>query len=76
MADPDQPKKKPNLYAKFSSMAIQMAVIITLFALGGRKIDAYYQFEKPIWTVVLSLIGVGGSLYLFIRGAQKISQDD
>ncbi len=72
----NSPKKKPNLYAKFSSMAIQMAVIISACALGGNEIDTRYQNEKPIWTIILSLIGVAASLYLFIKGAQKISNND
>lgn len=57
-------------------MAIQMAVAIGGGAWGGSALDEHYQNEKPIWTIVFSLLGVGISLYLFIRAAQKMSKDD
>lgn len=57
-------------------MAIQMAVIIGGAAWGGTELDAYQQNEKPVWTIVLSLLGVAASLYFFIRAAQNMSKDD
>jgi len=57
-------------------MAIQMGIVIGAGAFGGDMLDNYYGNEKPIWTIILSLLGVGVSLYLFIKQAQKLSKDD
>lgn len=69
-------KKKANPYVRFSAMAVQMGVIIGAGAWGGSLLDEKFQSEKPIWTIVLALLGVGASLYLFIKEAQKLSKDD
>lgn len=57
-------------------MAVQMGVTIGAGAWGGDWLDTHYQNEKPIWTIVLSLLGVGISLYLLIRDAKKLSEDE
>ena len=57
-------------------MAIQMGVAIGGGAYGGTLLDDYYQNEKPIWAIVLSLVGVGASLYLLIRTAKKLGEDE
>jgi len=69
-------KPKLNQYARFSSMAIQMGLVIGVAAWGGSKLDEKYQNEKPIWTIVLSLLGVGIALYIFIKEANNLSKDD
>jgi len=61
---------------KFSGMAFQMMFTIGLGAWGGHALDQKYQNEKPIWTIVLSLLGIAISLYLVIRSASKMSKDD
>ncbi len=67
---------KNNPYLKFSSMAIQMAVAIGGGAWGGSALDDYFQSEKPIWTIVLALAGVGVSLYIFIKEAKKMGNNE
>lgn len=67
-------KKSKNIMI-FSGMAIQMGAVIGLFAWLGTVLDKKYQFEKPIWTIVLSLSGVFISLYLLIKQAKKLSDD-
>lgn len=57
-------------------MALQMGLIIGAGAWGGTALDDYVQNQKPIWTIVLTLLGVAASLYIFIREAQKLSKDD
>ncbi len=60
-------KKKPtNSYLKYSGMAIQMGLIISLFSFGGYYLDTLLQ-TKPILIVVGSLSGVALSLYIFIK---------
>lgn len=61
------PPKQPNLFFKFSGMAIQMGVVIGLSAWGGHKLDAYFQNSKPVLTIVLSLSGIAIALYLVLK---------
>lgn len=77
MADSqDDPKKKLENYAKFSSLAIQMAVLIVLAAYGGKWLDEKQKNETPVWTIVLILIAIFVSLYQVIRAVIKISDKD
>ncbi|MDG1913269.1 MAG: AtpZ/AtpI family protein [Crocinitomix sp.] len=69
-------KSNKNPYFIFSSMAIQMGLTIGVGAYIGTLLDAHYQNAKPIWTIILSLLGVAVSLYLLIRGAKRINDDE
>ena len=57
-------------------MAVQMIVAIGGGAWGGNAMDNYYHNEKPIWTIVFSLLGIALSLYLVIRAAKNMSKDE
>jgi len=62
---PDQ--KQPNQFVKFSNLAIQMGLIIGLGAWGGHKLDQHYNTSKPVWTIVLSLLGIAAGLYVVLK---------
>ena len=68
-------KKSLDTYIRFSTVAIQMAVIITAGALGGHWLDGYLELKFPIFTVVLSLICIGLALYLVIKEVLKNSKN-
>jgi ATP synthase protein I len=59
-------KKSAQAYLKYSTMGIQMGVIIGLFSFGGVKLDAWLNTD-PAFTVILALFGVAAALYLFIK---------
>ena len=48
-----------------------MALTIGFGVWGGRKLDAYFQSEKPILTLVFSILGIAVSLYVVIRSVSK-----
>ena len=54
-------------YFKYSAMAFQMAATIGLFAFAGYKLDEHFRLKPPYATIVLSLLGVGISLYTVIK---------
>jgi F0F1-type ATP synthase assembly protein I len=56
---------------KYSSLATQMALTIGLGVWGGRKLDYYFQNEKPILTLVFSVLGLAVSLIVVIRSVSK-----
>jgi F0F1-type ATP synthase assembly protein I len=48
-------------------MATQIGITIFLGVWGGMKLDRYFQFESPIMTLALSLLGVVLAVYIVIR---------
>lgn len=58
-------------YAYYSGLGFQMIAIIGVFTFIGYKIDEWQGNEKPIFTAILSLIGVCSSLYTVIRSVNK-----
>jgi Putative F0F1-ATPase subunit Ca2+/Mg2+ transporter len=67
-----QPKKQPpkplNDYAKYSGLAVQMAVIIGGGCYGGYKLDAYFNNTKtPIYTIILSLVSIVLAMYVVLK---------
>lgn len=71
----EEDKKGKNKYLQFTGMAFQMIVIIGGFAIGGRELDRWQVNEKPIWSIVLSLLGVFISLYLVYVQVKKLSDE-
>jgi hypothetical protein len=61
------PQKQPNLFFKYSNIALQMAVIIGLSVWGGQKLDLHYKTTTPWYTLTLSLAGIFISLYLVLK---------
>ena len=71
------PKNKVNrgkqgldAYSRYSTIAIQMVVIILITSLGGVKLDKLAGTE-PILTVVISLLGVAAAMWLVIKEALR-----
>ena len=58
-------------YARYSSIAIQMLVIITGGVFGGYKLDEYLNFEFPVFTLLLSLLSVGFAIYIVTKDLLK-----
>jgi len=65
---------KGNMYIRFSSIGIQMGLIIFLFSWLGVYLDERYSNETPWFTLVLSLLGVIGSMVLIIRAVTKLNK--
>ena len=65
-------KSNYNSYLRFSSLAIQMGIIIFAGSCSGNYLDKYYAFNKPILTIILSLISISVSLYFVYK---EISHD-
>ena len=53
-----------------------MIVLIGGGAWGGSALDQKVQNEKPYFTILFSLLGIGASLYFVIREASKMSKDE
>ena len=64
-------KQRYNSALKYSGMAVQMAVIITLGVFLGWKLDQMLHFTVPIFTLVLSLFSIAAAIYLSIKDFLK-----
>jgi len=76
MDQPKRPKKDKGLknVAILSGIAFEMGAIIFLAAKGGKWLDDHYQFEKRIFTVVATLLGVAISIWIVLRQLKRIHQ--
>ncbi|MGM0478568.1 MAG: AtpZ/AtpI family protein [Bacteroidota bacterium] len=76
--DKDDNNKQDRLknYLKFTTLAIQMGVLITAAALGGDWLDENQNNEFPVWTLVLTLVAIFASLFQVIREVSKMNRDD
>jgi ATP synthase protein I len=62
-----QENKDLNNYAKYSGIAFQMVVIIAVTTWGGIKLDKLAGFETPVFTIILSLLGVLAAIYTAVK---------
>ena len=69
------PKKEKNspegglaAYSRYTTIAVQMVVIIVAASLGGVKLDKLAD-TKPLFTIILSLLGVAAAMWLIIKDA-------
>lgn len=58
--------KKSANFLKYSGMATQMGATITFFIFVGFKLDAWLE-TKVVFVLIGALLGVGLSLYSFIK---------
>ena len=65
------PKKPQNKdlrgFAKYTGLAFQMLGIILVTVWGGQKLDKLTGWHTPVFTIVLSLLGVFAAIYVAIK---------
>ncbi|HCI55240.1 MAG TPA: AtpZ/AtpI family protein [Bacteroidales bacterium] len=54
-------------YVKYSGLAFQMLAIILISVWGGTKLDKLFLLETPIFTIILSLLGVAAAIYTAVK---------
>lgn len=68
---PNYKKKDINdslkLYSRYSSIAVQMLLIILIGVFGGMKIDQWIAWRFPIFTTILSVSAVILSIYIVTK---------
>jgi len=61
-------KKAHKEFAKYSAIGFQMIAIIVIGILGGMKLDKWITgIEFPVFTMVLSILGVVFATYYAIK---------
>ena len=56
-----------NSYARYTCIAIQMVAIIVVMTLAGVKLDSRRASDTPVFTLILSLLGVFAAIYTAIK---------
>ena len=76
--EPQGKKKNARLknWARFSGIAFEMFAVIGLLSRAGDYLDTRNQNDFPIYTLILSLIGVGASMYLVIRSVTQMGKEN
>lgn len=54
-------------YARYTGMAIQMIVIIVGMTYAGVWLDSKREGDTPVFTLILSLLGVFAALYTSLK---------
>lgn len=54
-------------FTRYSGLAFQMIGIILLATFGGVKLDKMTTWETPVFTIILSLLGVFAAIYISIK---------
>ena len=68
---PEDKQGQTKQYLKYSGLAFQMIAVLLLALWAGQALDEKMEMKNPIFTVVLLLLGLFGSLYLVIRGVTR-----
>lgn len=54
-------------WARYSGIGFQMIFIILIFYWAGSKLDARSPWEKPVFTAILTVLGVFAGLYVVLK---------
>lgn len=60
-------KKALKAYARYTSIAFQMLVIILAGVFGGRELDKWLEWGFPVFTLVLTILAVFFAIYTVIK---------
>jgi ATP synthase protein I len=56
-----------NDFGRYSGMAFQMIAIILVTTWGGIELDKLAKFHTPVFTIILSILGVFAAIYTAIK---------
>jgi F0F1-type ATP synthase assembly protein I len=59
--------KGVNDFARYTGLAFQMLGIILVTVWGGTKLDTLTGWNTPVFTIVLSLLGVFAAIYTAVK---------
>ena len=68
---PDREKRFLHDYTRYSNLAFKLIAVILAAFFMGWQIDKWLSLGFPLFTLLLSVAGIAGSLYLLIKDLQK-----
>ena len=64
-------KKLPESLIKYSGMSTKIALAILAGVYGGKYLDEYWGLETPIFTLILSMLGLALAMYIIIKETRQ-----
>ena len=64
-------KNQLNSYLKYSGLAFQMMGVIGVSVWAGLKLDERFMGGKPVFLLILTFLGIFGSIYTLYRSLPK-----
>ncbi len=64
-------KSLPSTLIKYSGMSTKIALAILAGVYGGKYLDEKWNLETPIFTLVLSMLGLALALYIIIKETRQ-----
>ena len=68
-----QKKKQLNKYLQLTGVCFQMGITIYLGAYFGKKLDANFQTDSRIYTLILTLLALVISIWAVLRQLKNIN---
>lgn len=66
-------KKQLNKFLQLTGVGLQMGLTIYLGVWAGKKLDAYFGYEKKTFTIILTLVALVASIYSVISQLNRIN---
>lgn len=63
-------------YARYTGMAFELLAIILVMVYFGKKLDKYFNFEKPLMVVLLVCFGMVGYIVKLYYQTNKRKKND
>ncbi len=70
-----KPRRQLNKYAHFTGIAFQLGATIFLAAYVGDWLDQYFQMKEKIFTLILILLGLVGTIWSITIQLKNIDKD-
>jgi len=67
----DKDKNNYNNISKYLNLPFQMLATIALFVFAGIKLDHWLKLNFPVFTLILTILGVSLSMYIVIKEVKK-----
>ena len=64
-------KNLPESLLKYSGMSTKIALAILAGVYGGKYLDEYWALKTPIFTLILSMLGLALALYIIIKETRQ-----
>ena len=65
-------KKQPNRWLIFSSLAFQIGAIMYGAVWIGQYLDTFYENQKSLFTLLLTVFGLVAIIYLIIKQTKHL----
>lgn len=72
----EENKNPLKFYAKYSSLGLQMIVIIVAGAFGGKALDSYTDWKFPVFTFLFTILSVVGAVLYGMRELFRYKDND